>query len=99
MLFLLSDSFDPHYNLALEAWLLQQQLPGEGLLLLYRNNPALVCGKNQCVWKEGNWAYLLGGGVSARRISGGGTVYHDTGNLNISLLSVSYTHLTLPTKA
>lgn len=86
MHFLLSDSFDPYYNLALEAWLLQQSLPHHGLLLLYRNDPVLVCGKNQCLWKEGSWEYLFGGGKAARRISGGGTVWHDHGNLNIALL-------------
>lgn len=83
---LLSRSFDPYYNLSLEAWLLQQSLPQHGVLLLYRNDPVLVCGKNQCLWKEGNWQYLLGGGKAARRISGGGTVWHDHGNLNIALL-------------
>lgn len=71
-------------GLAREALALDQQRP-EPLLLLWRSESAVVLGKNQNPWKECNLQLLQERGLPlARRISGGGTVYHDPGNLNIS---------------
>lgn len=77
---------DPFVNLALEEYLVREPLSDEPLLLLYVNDPCVVLGKNQSVWSEVNLPWMLQGGTVARRVSGGGTVYHDSGNLNISFI-------------
>lgn len=82
-----STSDSVHHNLALEEWWVDH-LDHEGpALLFYLNAPSIVVGKNQNPWREAatEWARQEGVPV-ARRISGGGTVYHDRGNLNFSLI-------------
>uniref|UniRef100_A0A131XET2 Putative lipoate-protein ligase a n=1 Tax=Hyalomma excavatum TaxID=257692 RepID=A0A131XET2_9ACAR len=73
-------------NLALEQWLYENATfsPGSpGLLLLWWNAPAVVIGRHQNPWVECSLSAATRLGVTlARRNSGGGTVYHDTGNLN-----------------
>jgi lipoate-protein ligase A len=57
------------------------------ILLLYVNEPSVVIGRNQNPWKEINTKNALEEGVHVvRRISGGGTVYHDLGNINFSFI-------------
>lgn len=57
-------------------------------LLLYINEPCIVVGKNQSIYKEINFEYLRNGTLKlCRRISGGGTVYHDAGNLSFAFIS------------
>jgi len=87
---LISSSTDPYHNLATEEFLLKNS--GEDFIYLYVNRPCVVVGKHQNAQKEidSNFAYnnniLL-----ARRLSGGGAVYHDEGNLNFSFIrSVSF---------
>ncbi len=78
---------DPLRNLAVEE-LLFGRAPSEGpALFLYRNAPAVVYGKNQNPWREldVDEARRTGTGL-VRRISGGGAVFHDPGNLNFSLV-------------
>ena len=78
---------DIHRNLALEERLLDRGAEFAPALLLWQADNAVVIGKNQNPWRECNLAELIrGGGVLARRISGGGTVYHDPGNLNYALI-------------
>ena len=81
-----SSSDDPFHNLALEAALLSSfDDLGPGLLT-YVNRLSVVLGKNQVPWRECDMALLKRQGIPlARRISGGGTVVHDPGNLNVSL--------------
>lgn len=82
-----STSDSVYHNLALEEWWVDH-LDREGpVLLFYVNAPSIVVGKNQNPWREAatEWARQEGVPV-ARRISGGGTVYHDPGNLNFSLI-------------
>jgi len=76
-------------NLALEDWLYHNAHLAEcEYLLLWRNNPAVVIGRHQNPWMEANVRRVGRKGVNiARRASGGGTVYHDLGNLNLSFLS------------
>ena len=74
-------------HLALEDWLLDNLAPEARVLLLYRSQPAVVLGKNQNLWRETDPAVLATEGVAlARRVSGGGAVYHDPGNLNFAFL-------------
>jgi lipoate-protein ligase A len=74
-------------HLELEEILLDEAASRGPALLLYRNRRAVVFGKNQNAWREARPGRLAEMGVeTARRSSGGGTVYHDEGNLNFSLI-------------
>lgn len=76
-----------HANLAWEEWLVDRFEQEGPVLLFHVNDPAVVVGKNQNPWRETNPVFLADDGVDlARRVSGGGTVYHDEGNLNYSLI-------------
>lgn len=80
-------SEDVYFNLALEEYLLQNFREGT-YLLLWRNDRSIVLGKYQNVYEEVNLRAVEESGVRvARRNSGGGTVYHDLGNLNYSILT------------
>ena len=79
---------DPYINAAIEEYMVRQMRPeDEDLVMLYINSPCVVVGKNQCIYREVNFDYLREGNTVIRRISGGGTVYHDEGNLCFSFLS------------
>lgn len=85
MQFLRLEGTDPAYNLALEDLLFQKE--DKPTLLLWRNRPAVVCGAYQNIYQEVDLPKAKAQGVSlARRSSGGGTVYHDLGNVNYSLI-------------
>lgn len=82
---LISPFRDPFLNLALEHYFLENLTKDEEILLLYINDPAVVIGRFQNPWLEcaprkEKDTYLV------RRESGGGTVYHDRGNLNFSFI-------------
>lgn len=82
-----SASTSVHDNLAWEEWLLGRFEEDGPVLYFCINDPAVVVGKNQNPWRECDPATIRREGVAlARRISGGGTVYHDPGNLNYSLI-------------
>lgn len=85
----LPSSNNPYFNLAAEEHLLRSLNCEEAnYLLLYTNKPCVVVGKNQSIYKEVNFNTLRNNKVlPARRISGGGTVYHDEGNLNFAMFS------------
>ncbi|KAF8592114.1 Lipoyltransferase and lipoate-protein ligase [Ramaria rubella] len=81
-----STSTSPYFNLSVEDWLFRKTPPERPLLLLFRNEPCVVIGRNQNPWKEVNFPALRSLGVPfIRRRSGGGTVYHDLGNTNFSI--------------
>lgn len=87
MKLLLSTSLSPFRNLRLEDQLLDAPLP-EPILLFYRNTPCVVIGKHQNPWLECNLTRMTELGIPlARRVSGGGAVYHDEGNLNFAFLA------------
>ncbi|RKP07931.1 hypothetical protein THASP1DRAFT_9234, partial [Thamnocephalis sphaerospora] len=82
-----SDVTDPWTNLAVEEWLFRHGDPDTYVLLLYRNRPCVVIGRNQNPWHECNLPAMKKAGVAlVRRQSGGGTVYHDIGNSNYCVM-------------
>lgn len=79
---------DPHINLAVEEFLLRHIVNNEPILLFYVNAPSVIVGRNQNVFEEIDFDFVLKQNMPVlRRLSGGGTVYHDTGNLNYSLMT------------
>ena len=86
MLLAITKDLDVHRNLALEECLLERVAENGPSLFLWRSSGAVVIGKNQNPWREVNLAELNAAGLAlARRCSGGGTVFHDAGNLNYAL--------------
>lgn len=80
---------DPRINLAIEEYVLKHMdIEKDDYLLFYINQPSIIIGKNQNTIEEINTDYVEENGVIVvRRLSGGGAVYHDLGNLNFSFLT------------
>ena len=75
---------NPWWNMAFDEWLLQCG-PDEPVFRLWRNEPSVIIGHNQVAAQEVNLEYLRQNGIKlARRVTGGGAVYHDLQNLNYS---------------
>jgi len=79
---------DPQINLAIEEYALKNLDINETYLLFYINRPSIIIGKNQNTIEEINTEYVEKNGITVvRRLSGGGAVYHDLGNLNFSFIT------------
>lgn len=80
---------DPRINLAIEEYLLKtMDVEKDPVLLFYINQPSIIIGKNQNTIEEINTDYVEDNGIIVvRRLSGGGAVYHDLGNLNYSFIT------------
>jgi len=86
MITLINRSTDPYYNLAFEEYVFRTFR--EDVFLVWQNRPCVVAGSGQNLCREVRPALLRRLGIPMlRRISGGGTVYHDLGNVNYSLMT------------
>lgn len=87
MLEIINDSNNPYFNLALEEYVVKN-VPVESLFIIWQNSPVVVIGKNQNALAEVNMEFLEKENIAlVRRISGGGAVYHDLGNLNFTFVA------------
>lgn len=86
MRFIQSRSTNPGFNLAAEEFLFLRQ--SEETLFLYRNEPCVVIGCNQSILAEADTTFCASQGIGLyRRLSGGGAVFHDLGNLNFCFIT------------
>ncbi|MBO4301676.1 MAG: lipoate--protein ligase, partial [Desulfovibrio sp.] len=82
---ILNSGMDPFFNLAAEEWLLTHS--HDDIFMLWRNQKAVIVGRNQNTLAEINVDYVRKHGIPVvRRISGGGAVFHDPGNLNFTCI-------------
>jgi len=85
--YLETGSTDPFYNLAFEEVVLRRRQKGD-FLILWQNDNTIVVGQNQNAEAEINRSFVEEHGIRVvRRMTGGGTVYHDMGNLNYSFIT------------
>ena len=84
-LFIHNDNTNPFFNLALEEYILREF--NHDCFMLWKNSRCVVVGRNQNALSEINVDYLKEHGIPvARRLSGGGAVFHDLGNLNYTFI-------------
>lgn len=89
----ISQSNNIYFNLALENWLFLEKLQDKKILFLWQNAPCVVIGRAQNPWLECNLESMKKDNIiMVRRQSGGGTVYHDFGNLNYTIISPKKDH-------
>lgn len=82
------NTYDPRINLAIEEHLVRNVNVGDDILLFYINQPSIIIGRNQNTLEEINYPYVDEHHIIVvRRLSGGGAVYHDHGNLNFSFIN------------
>ena len=78
---------DPQINLAFEEYVFNQMDQDESYFLLWQNDNAVIVGKHQNTIEEINQEYIRENDIKVvRRLSGGGAVYHDLGNLNFTFI-------------
>ena len=86
MRYLVNPSTDPHFNMAFDQYCLEKLEGDHPVFYLWQNRPSVIIGLNQSAFAEVNLKYLEDNGITlARRVTGGGAVYHDLGNLNYSV--------------
>lgn len=87
MLEIINTSNDPYFNLALEEYVVKN-IDISSLFIIWQNSPTVVIGKNQNALEEVNMEFIKQEKINlVRRISGGGAVYHDFGNLNFTFVA------------
>ena len=87
MRYIITNYSKAYYNMALEQMLMEDKRFNEEYLFFYIHTPSIIVGKNQNTFAEINPAFVKEHNITvARRISGGGAVYHDEGNLNFSFV-------------
>ena len=85
---IVSEQYNPYLNLAVEQELVRSNHPETVVMYLWKNRQTVVIGKHQNPYAECHVEQLLAdGGHLMRRTTGGGAVYHDTGNLNFSFVA------------
>ena len=86
---IVSNATNPYYNLAIEEWAVRNIDTSEyDYLFLYENTDCVVVGRNQNVFQEVNLEYCFKNNIDVcRRVSGGGTVFHDLENLNWTFIT------------
>lgn len=102
--FIRNDSTNPYFNLALEEYVLKNVEPGFEFFMLWRNCPSIIVGRYQNTVEEINSKFVQENNINVvRRISGGGAVYHDLGNINFTFIdpyekrdSLNFKKYTLP---
>lgn len=88
MKIIVSNTNDPFFNIASEEYILKNFT--EDIFFLYINSPSVICGKHQNPIAETNYAFISKNNIPIiRRLSGGGAVYHDLGNLNFCFIQTS----------
>ena len=87
MRYLTNNSTDPYFNLAFDEYCLENIVSREPYFFLWRNRPSVIIGLNQNAYSEVNIPFLESRGITlARRVTGGGAVYHDLQNLNYTII-------------
>lgn len=87
MKFIRNISTNPYFNLALEEHVLKTFVQDEEIFILWQNEPTIVVGKHQNTVEEINQDFVRENGINVvRRLSGGGAVYHDLGNVNFTFI-------------
>lgn len=87
MVYLESPTTDPAFNLALEQYVFDEMPRDQEYFMLWQNDNAIIVGKNQNTIEEINQKYVDEHKIRViRRLSGGGAVYHDLGNLNFTYI-------------
>ena len=90
MRYLKNSQVDPYYNMAFDEYCLEHLPIDEPVFYLWQNRPAVIVGFNQDVYSEVNLDYLDENDIAlVRRVTGGGAVYHDLGNLNYTIVGRS----------
>ena len=90
MKYIRNSSTDPHYNMSFDEYCLERFPSDDTVFFLWRNSPSVIIGRNQNAYAEVNLPYLEANGIKlARRVTGGGAVYHDLQNLNYTIIGRS----------
>lgn len=90
MRYLKNTSTDPHYNMAFDECCLERLPSEEPVFYVWRNRPSVIIGLNQNAYSEVNIPYIEKNGILlARRVTGGGAVYHDLQNINYTIVGRS----------
>jgi len=87
MIEIVNSSTDPYFNMALEEYIVKNMDGTQNFFMLWQNHPTVVVGRNQNTVEEINQPHIKEHGITVvRRLSGGGAVYHDHGNLNFTFV-------------